>query len=165
MDRKDFRELVYNGLLILDGATGTELAKRGMPAGVCPELWCIENPAAVKDLQEKYLDAGSDIIYTPTFGGNRCKLEEFGLGSRLYEINSALARISKESAGKKLVFGDIAPTGRFVEPFGDMRFDEAVAIFAEQAKALLDGGVDGFVIETMMDIQEARVTLIALREH
>ena len=78
MDRKDFRELVYNGLLILDGATGTELAKRGMPAGVCPELWSIENPSAVKDLQQKYLEAGSDIIYTPTFGGNRCKLEEFG---------------------------------------------------------------------------------------
>ncbi len=164
MDRKDFRELVNNGLLILDGATGTELAKRGMPAGVCPELWSIENPDAVRDLQAKYLDAGSDIIYTPTFGGNRCKLDEFGLGSRLHEINSSLAKISKESAGKRLVFGDIAPTGRFVEPFGDMKFDEAVAVYREQAEALLDGGVDGFVIETMMDIQEARAALIAVRE-
>ncbi len=164
MNRKEFRELVESGLIILDGATGTELAKRGMPAGVCPELWCIENPSAVEDLQKKYISAGSNIIYTPTFGGNRAKLSEFSLGKRLHEINAGLARMSKKNAGSALVFGDIAPTGRFVEPFGDLAFDDAVAIYREQGAALLDGGVDGFVIETMLDIQEARAALIALRE-
>jgi len=164
MNKKEFKEFLSQGLAILDGATGTELAKRGMPGGVCPELWCIENRSAVKDLQEKYISAGSNIIYTPTFGGNKCKLEEFGLEDRAYEINFTLAGMSKKNAGNVLVFGDIAPTGRFVEPFGDLSFEDAVVIFKEQAKALLDGGVDGFVIETMLDIQEARAALIAVNE-
>jgi 5-methyltetrahydrofolate--homocysteine methyltransferase len=164
MNKKEFRDFVSKGLVILDGATGTELVKRGMPGGVCPELWCLENPAAVKDLQDKYISAGSNLIYTPTFGGNRCKLEEFGLEDRFYEINFALAAMSKKNAGSALVFGDIAPTGRFVEPFGDLSFEDAVIIYKEQARALLDGGVDGFVIETMLDIQEARAALIAVRE-
>ncbi len=165
MNKKEFRDFLSKGLAILDGATGTELVKRGMPSGVCPELWCMENPLAVKDLQDKYISAGSNLIYTPTFGGNRCKLEEFGLEERFYEINFTLAAISKKNAGDKaLVFGDIAPTGRFVEPFGDLSFDDAVIIYKEQARALLDGGVDGFVIETMLDIQEARAALIAINE-
>lgn len=164
MNRKEFRELLESGLAILDGATGTELAKRGMPAGVCPELWCIENPSAIKDLQEKYISAGSNIIYAPTFGGNRCKLEEFGLEKRLHEINSTLASMSKKNAGGACVFGDLAPTGRFIEPFGDMSFEDAVSIYREQVLALIDGGVDGFVIETMMDIQEARAALLAVKE-
>lgn len=164
MNKKEFRELIEAGTVILDGATGTELVKRGMPGGVCPELWCIENPSAVKDLQDKYIAAGTGLIYTPTFGGNRFKLEEFGLGDRVHEINSTIASMTKKNAGKALVFGDIAPTGRFVEPFGDLFFEDAVAVYREQAAALLEGGVDGFVIETMMDIQEARATLIAVKE-
>ncbi len=164
MNRKEFRDFLNQGLVILDGATGTELAKRGMPGGVCPELWCIENREAVKDLQNKYASAGSNLIYTPTFGGNECKLAEFGLENRFYEINFTLAEMSKRNAGGALVFGDIAPTGRFVEPFGDLSFEDAVIVFKEQAKALQDGGVDGFVIETMLDIQEARAALIAVRE-
>ena len=164
MNKKEFKEFLNNGLVILDGATGTELIKAGMPAGVCPELWCVENPQAVTNLQEGYISAGSQIIYTPTFGGNRCKLEDFGLGHRVYEINFKLAEISKKNKGSALIFGDIAPTGRFIEPFGDLEFESAVEIFKEQARALLDAGVDGFVIETMLDIQEARAALIAVRE-
>ncbi|PKL19316.1 MAG: 5-methyltetrahydrofolate--homocysteine methyltransferase [Spirochaetae bacterium HGW-Spirochaetae-5] len=164
MNKKEFRDFLSSGLVILDGATGTELVKRGMPSGVCPELWCMENPAAVKDLQDKYISAGSNIIYTPTFGANGCKLEEFGLEERVYEINFSLAQMSKMNAGSALVFGDIAPTGRFVEPFGDLSFEDAVVIYKDQAKGLLDGGVDGFVIETMLDIQEARAALIAISE-
>jgi 5-methyltetrahydrofolate--homocysteine methyltransferase len=164
MNKKEFRDFLSSGLVILDGATGTELVKRGMPSGVCPELWCMENPAAVKDLQDKYISAGSNIIYTPTFGANGCKLEEFGLQDRVYEINFSLAQMSKLNAGNALVFGDIAPTGRFVEPFGDLSFEDAVVIYKDQAKGLLDGGVDGFVIETMLDIQEARAALIAISE-
>ena len=116
MYKKEFRDFLSNGLVILDGATGTELVKRGMPGGVCPELWCIENRAAVKDLQDKYLSAGSNLIYTPTFGGNSCKLGEFGLEDRAYEINFTLAAMSKKNAGSALVFGDLAPTGDSLNP-------------------------------------------------
>lgn len=151
--------------MVLDGATGTELARNGMPTGVSPEAWVFENPGVLQQIQRAYVDAGSDTIYTCTFGGNRLKLKEFGLESRTSEINSTLARISREAVGDRaLVFGDIAPTGLFIEPFGELPFEEAVAVFAEQAKALLIGGVDGFVIETMMDLQEARAALIGVKE-
>ncbi|HPD77184.1 MAG TPA: homocysteine S-methyltransferase family protein [Spirochaetota bacterium] len=164
MTKNDFLKLISSKIVILDGATGTELVKRGMPAGVCPELWCMENPAAIQDVQRSYINAGSDIIYAPTFGANRCKLEEFGLGHRVYEINKTLALLSKECAKDSFVFGDLAPTGRFIEPFGELPFEEAVSVYKEQVSALIDGGVDGFVIETMMDIQEARAALIAVKE-
>lgn len=164
MNKKEFAALIKRGLVILDGATGTELVKRGMPKSVCPELWCMENPNAIKDIQSKYAAAGSNIIYAPTFGANRVKLAEFGLEHRLYEINTALVKLSIESSDGAYVFGDLAPTGRFVEPFGDMPFEEAVAVYKEQAKVLIEAGVSGFVIETMLDIQEARAALIAVKE-
>lgn len=164
MKRTEFRKRAITSSIILDGATGSELIAKGMPRGVCPELWALENPDIIVAVQKEYIEAGSNLIYTPTFGGNRCKLEEFGLQDRLAEINTGLAKLARKAAGTALVFGDLAPTGRFVEPFGDMPFEEAVAVFKEQAQALLAGGVDGFVIETMLDIQEARAALIAIRE-
>lgn len=165
MTRDAFRKLVSQRVLLLDGATGTELARRGMPAGVSPEAWVLDNPQVMQEIQRAYLAAGSDAVYTCSFGGNRFKLQEFGLEGRTAEMNTMLARISREAVGHRaLVFGDLAPTGLFVEPFGDLLFDEAVSVYAEQARALLAGGVDGFVIETMMDLQEARAALIAVRE-
>ena len=160
-----FINLTRSKVLILDGATGTELAKRGMPAGILPEAWVLENPQMFQDIQRAYVDAGSDAVYSCTFGGNRIKLKEFGLEQRTAQINTKLARLSREAAGDHaLVFGDIAPTGMFVEPFGELPFEEAVAVFSEQAKALVEGGVDGIVIETMMDLQEARAALIGVKE-
>ncbi|MBN1140421.1 MAG: homocysteine S-methyltransferase family protein [Deltaproteobacteria bacterium] len=165
MTRDAFRKMVGRRVLVLDGATGTELARKGMPTGVSPEAWVLENPRVLQEIQRTYLDAGSDAVYSCTFGGNRLKLQEFGLENRTAEINTALARISREAVrDRALVFGDLAPTGMFIEPFGDLPFEEAVAVYAEQARALLAGGVDGFVIETMMDLQEARAALIAVRE-
>ena len=163
MTREEFRLLAQKGI-ILDGATGTELVKQGMPAGVSPELWVYEHPESIIAVHEKYFDSGSDIVYAPTFGGNRCKMAEFGLESRQQEIIGSLMRRTKEYAGKRLVFGDIAPTGRFVEPYGDLPFEEAVAIFRETAEILAANGADGLVIETMMDIQEARAALLGCRE-
>ena len=161
----EFRELCRSRYTVLDGATGTELIKRGMPAGVCPEYWVFQHPEAIRDIHDAYIAAGSDIVYAPTFGGNRCKLAEFGLADRLHEIVSSLVRTAKENAeNRALVFGDIAPTGRFVEPFGDLPFEEAVAIFREAAQAMAEGGADGFAIETMMDLQEARAALIGVKE-
>ena len=150
-------------ILLLDGAMGTELQKRGLPAGVCPEAWCLDHPAATEGIHTAYREAGSDIVYTATFGANRLKMGLYGL-TNVRDTNRKLAEIAVGAAGMGLVAGDIGPTGRFVEPFGDLPFEEAVAIFREQAQGLLEGGVDLFVIETMMDIQEARAALIAVRE-
>jgi len=165
MKRESFRQYLQKGFLILDGATGTELQKRGMPGGVCPEQWVVDNPWAIIDLQKKYVAAGSNVVYTCTFGGNRVKLEGFGLGDKVIELNRTLARLSREAVGDSgFVAGDLAPTGDFIEPFGDLSFEEVVDIYKEQVAGLLEGGVDYFVIETMMDIQEARAALIAVRE-
>jgi len=165
MIQKDMiRRLLKRRVLILDGAMGTELHKRGMPAGSCPELWCLENPAVVEDIHRAYRQAGADVVYTCTFGANRLKLGQFG-AANVEEVNRQLTLLARRALGEKvLIAGNIGPTGRFVEPFGDLAFDRAVALFKEQVRGLLAGGVDLFVIETMMDIQEARAALIAVRE-
>ncbi|MEN6321619.1 MAG: homocysteine S-methyltransferase family protein [Syntrophaceae bacterium] len=156
--------LVKKKILILDGATGTELQKRGMPAGMFPEVWCLENPDAIQDIHAAYQKAGSDIVFTCTFGANRLKLSQYGI-KNVRDINKKLAGLTRRAVGNKaLVAGDIGPTGHFVEPFGDLIFEEAVEIFKEQVRGLLAGGVDLFAVETMMDIQETRAALIAIKE-
>jgi len=165
MTRMDFKQLSARRMAILDGATGTELVKRGMPQGVCPEQWILEHPEAITAVQQAYRDAGSQIVYVPSFGGNRLKLQEFGLAEQTADINRRLAELSRTAVGAEtLVFGDLAPTGKFVFPIGDFPFEDAVNIYKEQVTSLLAGGVDGFVIETMMDLQEARAALLAVKE-
>ncbi len=165
MRREFFREYLREKIMVLDGATGTELQKRGMPNGVCPELWVTEHPEVIIDVQKEYIKSGSNAVFTCTFGGNRLKLEEFGLGHKTVELNRKLARISKEAAGDSaFVAGDLAPTGQFIRPLGDVPFEEMVDVYKEQVQGLLEGGVDFFVIETMMDLQEARAALLAVRE-
>ncbi len=164
LKKNRIKALLGKQIVILDGATGTELQKRGMPAGVCPEAWCREHPQALQDVQRAYREAGSDIVYTCTFGANRLKLGEYGIKD-VRALNEELARLSRRALGADaLIAGDIGPTGRFVEPFGELPFEEAVAVFKEQVAGLLAGGVDLFVIETMMDIQEARAALLAVKE-
>jgi 5-methyltetrahydrofolate--homocysteine methyltransferase len=150
--------------VILDGACGTSLHSIGMPQGVLPEIWSLENPQILSKLHKGYIDAGADIIYSATFGANRIKIEDKRVDIR--SLNKKLALIAKDAASssKVLVAGDIGPTGRFVKPFGELDFDEAVGIFKEQIQGLLQAKVDLFVIETMIDIQEARAALLALRE-
>ncbi|MBN2483066.1 MAG: homocysteine S-methyltransferase family protein [Candidatus Omnitrophica bacterium] len=156
--------LLNTRIVILDGATGTELQKSGMPQGVAPEKWVLENPRILTRVACDYRDAGSDIVYTCTFGANRYKLAQYKI-SDVQKINTRIARITRRALGKNtLIAGDIGPTGKFIEPFGPVPFDEAVAAFKEQIKGLVAGGVDLLVIETMMDIQEARAALIAARE-
>ncbi len=156
--------LLNKRVLILDGATGTELQRRLMPAGVCPEVWCLQNPKTIQRVHTAYQNAGSDIIYTGTFGANRMKVGQYGV-KNVTDINKELALLARSAVGNKvLIAGDISSTGHFVEPFGDLMFEEAVDIFKEQTRGLLEGGVDLFVIETMMDIQEARAALIAVKE-
>jgi 5-methyltetrahydrofolate--homocysteine methyltransferase len=164
MNKKDFIKIVDN-ILLLDGATGTELEKRGMPKGICPEEWVLNNPEILFKLQREYIEAGSNAVLACTFGANRIKLSEFGLEDRVLEMNEKLVKLSKEAVGEKgLVAGDIAPTGQFIKPLGDYEFDEIVDVYKEQILGLLKGGVDFFVIETMMDIQETRAALLAVKE-
>lgn len=165
MTKTDFKELVKKGPIILDGATGTNLMAQGMPIGVCPELWILEHPEVMKKLQQDYVAAGSQIVYAPTFTGNRIKLAEYGLEERLEEINTSLVRLSKEAVeGKALVAGDMTMTGQQLFPLGDLQFEELVQVYEEQARVLDAAGVDLFVVETMMSLQECRAALFAIKK-
>lgn len=164
MTKQEFRQWAEEEVRVLDGATGTELHKQGMPQGICPEKWALENPESLIEIQKKYVESGSDIVYTCTFGANGLKLKEFGI-ERVVDYNRELAKLSKKAtAGKALVAGDIAPTGQLMAPFGMCSFEEIVQVYKRQVQGLLEGGVDLFIIETMMDIQEARAALLAVKE-
>jgi methionine synthase I (cobalamin-dependent) len=148
------------GVLVADGATGTMLQHAGLPVGTAPVSWNLSNPDAVQALHRRYIDAGSDIVLTNTFGGNGPKLEAEGLGEQVAEINCAAARLARLAAGNHaLVFGDIGPTGKLLDPLGPLVYAEAVSIFAEQAEALAEGGVNAIMIETMSDLNEARAAV------
>ena len=150
--------------LILDGATGTELQKRGYTGDVCAEQWTLEHPEAIIDIQRGYVDSGSQVLYTPTFGANRRKLEEHGIFNRTEDYNRRLASLSEQAAnGKALRAGDISPTGAFLAPLGDVSFEELVDIYTQQAAGLESAGVDLFVIETMMTLSDARAAVLAVR--
>lgn len=165
MTKEAFRELVKNGPVILDGATGTNLQEAGMPVGVCPEQWILEHEDVMLRLQQDYVNAGTNILYAPTFTANRIKLEEYGLAEHLEEMNERLVLISKKAAdGKALVAGDLTMTGKQLFPMGDMQFEELVEVYKEQVRAILKAGVDLFVVETMMSLQESRAALIAIKE-
>lgn len=165
MTREEFKELVKNGPVILDGATGSNLQNAGMPVGVCPEQWILEHPQTMIDLQRAYVEAGTQILLAPTFTANRIKLEEYGLADKLVEMNQQLVVISKEAAGgKALVAGDITMTGQQLYPMGELQFEELVDIYKEQVKVVADAGVDLFIIETMMSLQETRAAVLAIRE-
>ncbi|MCK9614910.1 MAG: homocysteine S-methyltransferase family protein [Candidatus Omnitrophica bacterium] len=162
--KEKIKRLLKKRVVILDGAMGTQLHKYGMPQGILPEIWALENPRILKQIHRQYRQAGSDIIYTATFGANRIKLGNQKI-KNVKQINKDLCLLAKEAAGKNcFVAGDIGPLGVFIEPFGELPFEEAVDIFKEQVRSQLLAGVDLFVIETMMDIQEARAALIAVRE-
>ena len=150
--------------LILDGATGTELQKRGYTGESCAEQWVLEHPETIREVQRGYLDAGSRVVYAPTFGANRQKLEERGIMNRTAEYNRRLAALSQEAAaGRAWVAGDIAPTGLFLAPLGEASFEELVDIYTEQAAGLEEAGVDLYAIETMMTLSDARAAVLAVR--
>ncbi len=162
---KDFRKTLKERPIVFDGATGTMLQRLGLKPGGCPDELNLTAPEVVRKVHSAYREAGSDVVTTNTFGSTRVKLREYGLDNRLREINTAAARNAREAVGEDgFIAGCIGPTGRFVEPVGDMGFDEAVDIFKEQAEALSAGGVDLFIIETMMDIKEMKAAIIAARE-
>jgi 5-methyltetrahydrofolate--homocysteine methyltransferase len=152
-------------VLLADGATGTMLMAAGLPAGSAPELWNAEQPEKILALHRAYLQAGSNIILTNTFGGSSIKLAKVGLGERAHELNLAAARLAVQAAaGKAYVAGDIGPTGELMKPMGLLTPEDAQASFAGQAAALAEGGVDLLWIETMSDLSEARAAVLAARQ-
>lgn len=165
MTRQEFAEFTKNGPVILDGATGTNLQNAGMPVGVCPEQWILENPDVMVKLQEDYVAAGTNILYAPTFTANRIKLEEYGLQDRLEEMNRELIAISKRAAkGRALVAADMTMTGQQLYPIGDLMFEDLVDVYKEQARVMAEAGADLFVVETMMSLQECRAAVLAIKE-
>lgn len=150
---------------IFDGAMGTMLQAGGLKPGACPELMNIEHPDVVKSIHEAYIKAGSTIIETNTFGASTIKLEHYGLADRMTELNTAAVKIAKSAAGERAkVAGSMGPTGRFIQPLGDLDFEAAYQVFYEQSQALAAAGVDYFIIETCIDIQEMRAALLAAKE-
>jgi methionine synthase I (cobalamin-dependent) len=163
MTRTDLRKAIRNGVFLLDGAMGTQLIARGVEPGVCSDAINIESPEIVADIHRAYLQAGSDAIITNTFGANRYALARHGQAEKAYAISRAGAELARRVAGdKRYVLGDIGPTGDFLEPLGMLRADDVREAFAEQARGLLDGGVDGFIIETMTALDELEVAITAV---
>jgi 5-methyltetrahydrofolate--homocysteine methyltransferase len=157
--------LTLPGVLVADGATGTMLQSAGLPRGMAPERWNLENPQAIRDLHNSYIQAGADVILTNTFGGTRFRLERDGLAGQVKDINRAAARLARETAGDKVfVFGDIGPIGALLKPLGRVTFDEARRAFEDQAAGLVEGGVHAILIETMGDINEAKAAIEGARQ-
>ena len=168
MTREQFRNLFENRILVLDGATGTNLMKAGMPMGVCPEQWILEHPQVMIDLQAAYIEAGSNIVYAPTFTANRIKLEEYGLEDRIESMNKELVAISKQAVVKAgcrgYIAGDITMTGKQLAPMGNLELEELIDVYKEQIRYLAEAGVDLLVVETMMSLAETRAAVLAAKE-
>lgn len=172
MTKQEFRKLIEQKMVILDGATGSNLQKAGMKSGVCPETWILEHKEVLIKMQYDYLMAGSDIVYAPTFTSNRTKLEEYGIEEQIQEINHSLVELSKEAVRRfhqqsdkaAFIAGDLTMTGVQLEPYGRMKFEELIQIYKEQIQYLIEADVDLLVIETMLSLQECRAALIAAKE-
>ena len=169
MTKEEFLGLAKDSYVYLDGATGSNLVKAGMPAGVCPEDWILQHQDVMLKLQTDYVDAGTDILYAPTFTANRIKLAEYGLEERMEEMIRGLVAISKKAAGnctsrKVYVAGDLTMTGQTLKPMGTMELEDLIDVYKEQILMLEKAGVDLLVVETMMSLAETRAALIAAKE-
>lgn len=160
------RALLAHRPAIFDGGFGWLLQERGLPPGEVAEVWNVERPDAIGALHEEYAVAGATLLTTNTFGGTRPRLEMNGAGDRVAELNEAGARVAREVADRHnaLVAGDIGPTGELLEPLGTLSESDAQALFAEQISALVAGGVELLLIETMSDLAEVRAAVAAARD-
>lgn len=153
--------------IVADGGMGSMLIAQGLPQGESPERWNVDHPDSIRKVHREYIEAGAQIILTNSFGGNRIRLGRSGLADRAEELNRAaaeLARVEADAAEHEVVVGgSMGPTGEMLEPYGDLPFDEASAAFEEQARALVEGGVDVLWIETMADLEELRAAVQGAR--
>ncbi|MBC8497073.1 MAG: betaine--homocysteine S-methyltransferase [Anaerolineales bacterium] len=162
------KELLTSGEpILLDGAMGTMLMDAGLEQGDPPDEWNVRYPERIKAIHQAYIDAGSQLILTNSFGGTRFRLEMHNLQERVYEFNKAAAKnaraVADAASHTVVVAGDIGPTGQLFEPMGLLTFDDAKAAFAEQARGLADGGADVFWIETMSDLNEVKAAIAGIR--
>lgn len=158
-------KLSESTILLADGATGTMLQRAGLPVGAAPERWNLENPDAVRNHYKTYIEAGSDIILTNTFGGSSIRLKRDSLAEKSIEINQRAAELARQVAGNQvIVFGDIGPLGELLEPLGTIEVSQAIQAFADQAGALARGGADAILVETMSDLAEAKAALKGVRQ-
>ena len=161
MTREAFAKLTAQGVVLLDGATGSNLMAAGKPRGVCTEQWILEHPQVLLELQRGYVAAGSQIVYAPTFGANRYSLSDFGLENQVADINRRLVALCREGVGPSvLVAGDLTTTGK-MEPQGDLTYEDLLDIYREQVEALAEAGVDLLVAETMLGVDETMAALDA----
>ncbi len=154
-------DLIKNKIILLDGGMGSELIKRGLPPGKCPELWNIENPETVKEIHKDYFNSDSNAVLTNSFGGSQINLKSFGLDEQCLELNKKAAEIAVSAKTEnKYVGGSIGPTGQFLKPHGPYEEKLIEESFKVQMKGLIEGGVDFLLIETQYDLRES---LCALR--
>ena len=164
MAQVSLREKIKQDLFLLDGAMGTQLLARGIEVGKCNDYLNIELPDVVSDIHRSYFEAGSDAVITNTFGANKYALRRHGFAEEVIKINKAGAQIARRVAGQdKYVLGDIGPSGDFLEPLGGLKAQDLNEAYVQQANALVDGGVDGLIIETMTAIEEAAVAIEAVK--
>lgn len=165
MNQPSLIEAMQMRVLLSDGAMGTQLQQAGLESGGCGEAWNLDHPERVLAIQRRYAEAGSDIILTNTFGGSRIMLNRHDEGERTVEINKAAVAIAREAlGGRGYVLGDIGPFGGLMEPYGEIPRGEVERAFREQARALMEGGADGIIIETQTALEELEIGIAAARE-
>ena len=166
MKKEEFSAMAARRILFLDGAMGSNLVKKGMPKNICTEAWILEHGDLILELQGQYRDAGSDIVYAPTFAANRISLRKHGREGEVKRLNRGLVELSRQAVGSDVwIAGDMTTTGELLEPLGDLREEELEDVYREQVSALAEAGADLLVAETMLSVAETRVALrAALRE-
>jgi 5-methyltetrahydrofolate--homocysteine methyltransferase len=164
MAGRDLRARIQKDLFLLDGAMGTQLFARGVEPGQCNDWLNVKSPDMVREIHRAYFNAGSDAVLTNTFGANRYALARHGYADKVFEINLAGAQAARKAAGEqRYVLGDIGPTGDFLEPLGTLRADQVREAYVEQVGGLREGGVDGFIIETMTALDELSLAIETAR--
>jgi 5-methyltetrahydrofolate--homocysteine methyltransferase len=165
MSRESLLEAIQKRVLLSDGAMGTQLQQAGLESGGCGETWNLDHPDRILKIQRAYVEAGSDILLTNTFGASRIMLNRHDEGDRTAEINQAAVGIAREAlGGRGFVLGDIGPFGGLMEPYGEIAREEVVRAFREQARALIQGGADGIIVETQTALEELEIAIEAARE-
>ena len=164
MNRTEFQSWTKKHIRLMDGATGSNLMKAGMPRGVCTEQWVLEHPDAILALQGAYKAAGSDMVYAPTFCANRIAFSGYGLQDDVSRMNRELVALSKKAVGSGvLVAGDMTTTGKPADPEDSDGYQQLLDAYREQAEALISGGADLIGVETMMGVNECVAAIEAIR--